>query len=265
MPPRVQAILQPHPVPPTEVGTVLSGVDAQTTSRRQHRVLTEASPGTGELVEFLRTAIIEHHSDDATRQRLARRNRTLVRQGLPPQTVYPSNAVTQKCNLGEIALAEYIVANEDIDVPIYRLRYNPNIEQSMKGDDVLAFDLDVRPMRVLVGESKFRTAPRREDVEKIAEGLLRSHKAKIPTSLQFVANMLFKEGQEQLGKRVEDFSIAIGRGTAIVEYVGLLLGSNDASRMVAAHTPSGAPRRLAMISLGLADPEALVADCFRSL
>ena len=34
----------------------------------------------------------------------------------------------------------YICAASGTCLPVYRLRYNPNIEQSMKGDDVLAFD-----------------------------------------------------------------------------------------------------------------------------
>ncbi|MFQ6963494.1 MAG: Hachiman antiphage defense system protein HamA [Oscillospiraceae bacterium] len=41
----------------------------------------------------------------------------------------------------------------------YRLRYNTNPDQSMKGDDVLLFDLDSDPVRIVVGESKFRGTP----------------------------------------------------------------------------------------------------------
>jgi hypothetical protein len=262
---RARDILRPHPAPPSEVAAVLVGSDEQTASKRQHRVLAEVDPNGGDLTEFLRAAVVEHHNDAETRKRLARLNQRLVRQGLPTRSLYPSSETTQKGNLAEIVLAEYISANEEIDLPIYRLRYNPNIEQSMKGDDVLAFDLDVKPIRVLVGESKFRSAPRREDVEEIVNGLLRSHKAKIPASLQFVANQLFREGNEELGKRIEECHLAIGRGTAIVEYVGLLLSNDDAARMVGSHTPAGAPRRLAMISLGIGEPETLVADCFRDL
>lgn len=67
---------------------------------------------------------------------------------MPGRSVYPANPNTRKGNVAEVVLAEYLVANEGISVPIYRLRYNPNVDQSMKGDDALAFDLDSKPMRL---------------------------------------------------------------------------------------------------------------------
>jgi hypothetical protein len=47
--------------------------------------------------------------------------------------------------------------------------------------------------------------------------------------------------------------------------VGLLLGPDTAANIVKTHTPSTTPRRLAMISLSVTDPEACVDGCFRKL
>jgi hypothetical protein len=142
------------------------------------------------------------------------------------RSVYPANTNTQKGNVAEVLLAEYLVANEGTSLPIYRLRYNSNVDMSMKGDDVLAFDLDSKPMRILVGESKFRGTPRREEVEEIVDGLLRSHKAKIPVSLQFVADMLYAESKRDLARRVRRASSP----SSGVRWTSITSGSSSAAR-----------------------------------
>jgi hypothetical protein len=244
---------------------VLSGADGLTDSKKQHRLLEENASAPGALVEHLRKAVVVHHNHPDKIKRFARRNKHLERQGVPPRPLYPKSDKTRKANIAEIALAEYVVATERLQVPVYRLRWNTNPEQSMKGDDVLAFDLDAKPARILVGESKFRSLPRREDVEDIVEQLLRSEKARIPASLQFVADHVRLEGDEGLAERIEDLQFELGRARPNIEYVGLLLGPNTAAHIVKTYTPTVAPRRLAMISLSVRDPAACVDGCFRKL
>lgn len=261
----MKPILRPHPHPPAELGKLLDGADGETETKRHHRLLSEKPAKHPQVVKFLRIALASHHADADKRRRIAKINKALKRQGFPPRSVYPTNANTRKGNLAEVVLAEYVVATEQISLPVYRLRYNTNTDQSMKGDDVLAFDLDSKPMRILVGESKFRGTPRREHVEEIVEGLLRSYKARIPASLQFVADRLYGEGSTDLARRVEACQLAIVRGKMDLDYVGLLLGSESVANCVKNYTPKGEPKRLAMISFGLASPETLVEDCFTGL
>jgi len=258
-------ILLPHPQAPVKLGVILDGADEETASKRHHRILRERVGARAHVVEFLRSALARHHADADKRRRIATLNKALKRQGVPGRSVYPANPNTQKGNVAEVVLAEYLVANEGILLPIYRLRYNPNVDQSMKGDDVLAFDLDSHPMRILVGESKFRGTPRREHVEEIVHGLLRSYKAKIPVSLPFVADMLYAQNKQDLARRVEECQLAIVRDKVNLDYVGLLIGSKAAPNCVTKYTPPGDPKRLAMISFGVDEPEELVADCFRKL
>jgi hypothetical protein len=244
---------------------VLNGDDGKTDNKRQHRKLVPLNAAKKTLGEFLRGAVIAHHNSPDKLQRMKRINALLGKQGLAASPLYPENESTRKGNVAEILLAEYVATNESLKLPIYRLRHNPNVDQSMKGDDVLAFDLAANPVRIVVGESKFRSAPRREDVEEIVDGLKRSQKAKIPVSLQFVAEMLYLQGDVALARSVEASQVAIARGSARVEYVGLLLSNDRAEHCVKTYTPTGSPRRLAMISLCVDDPVALVSDCFRDL
>jgi Cap4 SAVED domain len=177
---------------------------------------------------------------------------------------FPIDPSTRKGNLAEVVLAEYLVAATGIVLPIYRLRYNPNIDQSMKGDDVLAFDLDSNPVRIIVGEAKFRGTSTKKAVEEIVDGLARSYKAGIPASLQFVADRLFEAGDAPLGERVLACAILFARGNLRLDYVGLLLSDSRAAERVDSATPASL-HRLAMISFGVDAPDALVDDCYGDL
>ena len=161
-------------------------------------------------------------------------------------------------------LAEYVVAASRLVLPVYRLRYNPNVDQSMKGDDVLAFDLDSNPVRLVVGEAKFRGISSAAAVTEMVEGLLRSHKGGVPASLQFVADRLFDEGQANLGKRILECALLFVRGKLRLEYIGLLVSDTQAASRIDACTPA-TPTRLAMISLSVDDPDGLVESCYQKL
>jgi hypothetical protein len=186
----------------------------------------------------------------------------LARQGLvDPVQRFPINLSTQKGNWAEILLAEYVAASSAAQLPIYRLRYNPNVDQSMKGDDVLAFDLDSNPVRILVGEAKFRSTPSKAVVEELVGALVKSHSGNIPASLQFVADLLFESGNNELGEKVAACNALFVQGQLQLHYVGLLVSGGDAHHHVQRNAKSGVSR-LAVMSLGLADPAGIVSASF---
>ena len=149
-------------------------------------------------------------------------------------------------------------------MPVYRLRYNPNIEQAMKGDDVLAFDFESNPIRILVGESKFRATPCKSAVKEIVDGLLKSHRNQIPMSLQFVADRLFESGNIDLGKKIAECSKQIAQGRLRLQYVGLLMSNTNAASYVNSHTENKF-HNLIMISLGINQPNNLISTCYENI
>jgi hypothetical protein len=160
-----------------------------------------------------------------------------------------------------VFLAEYICAASGACLPVYRLRYNPNIEQSMKGDDVLAFDFTSKRPHIIIGEAKFRGTPSKKAIQDIVSGLVRSHQAGLPASLQFVADRLYELNQIELADRVEDCSIKMAQGRLDLSYVGLLLSDDKSKSKVHEHTTAEL-RSLVMISLGIDAPGNLVEVCF---
>jgi hypothetical protein len=181
-----------------------------------------------------------------------------------PTRRYPRNPNTQKGNWAEILLAEYLSGSCNAQLPVYRLRYNTNVDQSMKGDDVLAFDLDSDPVRILVGEAKFRSTPSKKAVEEIVEALTRSYRAGIPVSLQFIADQLFREGSEELGEKVEACNLLFALGKLRLDHVGLLVSDARAADQVRLNAKSPL-HSLAVMSLGLDDPEGVVSICYQGL
>lgn len=261
-------ILGSHPTPPHPFGLVLAGADRETVTRVPHRVLCERDGDRDATAAALRDVLVRHHTDPEALKRSREHREALRRLGFGAEAAglrrFPASDTTRKGNLAEIVLAEYVVASSGLNLPVYRLRYNPNTEQSMKGDDVLAFDLDARPVRVIVGEAKFRAASTAAAVTEIVEALVRSHRGGIPTSLQFVADRLFESAQMELGQRVLECAKLFALGRLRLDYVGLLMGDSRAAERVDASTPSSL-RRLAMISFGVFDPNAFVHACFEGL
>ena len=161
-------------------------------------------------------------------------------------------------------IAEYLAETTDAQIPIYRLRFNPNPDQSMKGDDVLLFDLDSDPVRIIVGESKFRKVPSKKVVQEIVSGLVKSHLVKIPASLMFVADRLYEVGQNEYAKRISDCSILIVEEKAEIDYVGFFMSNRNTKSAVDKHTANEL-HNLLMITLNMDKPEDIVMKVFQRL
>lgn len=218
------------------------------------------------LIEYMAEALQRHHVSPEGLQRYQKLIFSLKIENLPlpSQSIYPKNDNTQKGNFAEIFLAEYLGATTEAQLPVYRLRYNTNLDQSMKGDDVLLFDLDSNPVRIIVGESKFRGTPTKSAVIDIVNQLVRSNKKELPISLQFVANRLFEENKKELGEKIQHCSILFAKNKLDINYVGLLISNHNAKNHINNHT-SNSLNNLLMISLGVKNPERMVKEAFDKL
>lgn len=246
-------------------GCYTNASDDYTKANVPHRTLNMQDDKSEQMVAQLRKALIKHHADDS---KLSRIKLQLERLGFDyskiPTNPIPRAEKTRKGNLAEVFLAEYISASTVTELPIYRLRFNPNIEQSMKGDDILAFDFSKNPVTILVGEAKFRTTPNKTAVQGMIKSLLSSHRAGIPASLQFIADRLFEMGSGDLGQRVEDCAEGIANNNQDLRYVGLLMSTGNCKTCVDEHAESLLPN-LAVLSFTLNKLNSFYEDCFDQL
>lgn len=258
----VDQIIGPHPLPPHPCGICLAAMDQQTEHSVPHRMLNDESLQSIEFTAAMTQWIVTHHVRPEAIERDRNRRDALARQGFVDLVQrFPSNTKTQKGNWAEILLAEYVGASCNAQLPVYRLRYNPNVDQSMKGDDVLAFDLDSDPVRIVVGEAKFRLTPSKAVVEELVSALTKSHSGNIPASLQFVADILFESGNNELGSKVAACNALFAQGKLQLDYVGLLVSNERAHSHVQKNAKSNI-HRLAVMSFVLSNPEGVVVDSY---
>ena len=258
------SIIFPHPNEPHSFAVSLHATDEKTTSGTEHRALTECGHN-DVLVEHMIPALQNHHiSADALARRKDLLQSLRLLDASVQQSPFPRADKTRKGNFAEVFLAEYLGTVTNATLPVYRLRYNPNVEQSMKGDDVLLFDLDVDPVRIIVGEAKFRSLPSSQAIIDTINGLVRSNRAGLPISLMFVAERLFDEGNPNLAQKVQQCAILFATNQLHIDYVGLLMSNHNAKANVNQHTPNEL-HNLIMISLGICSPDKVVQSAFDKL
>lgn len=264
-PPQFSECVGDHPTSPHPLGVRFDHVDGHSDHGVPTRALSESDSDLEQFVMAMRTWIRDHHARPEDLARDATRKAALARHGFKfEKSRFPHDPNTQKGNWTEIFLCEYVKSCCAADIPVYRLRYNPNIEQSMKGDDVLAFDLESNPVRIIVGEAKFRSTPSKDAVKEIVAALERSHRGGLPASLQFVADRLFHEGNEDLGRRIEECADIFVRDRLRIDHLGLLASNHLVEMHVSKNAQSSVPR-LAVMSLNLANGAEIVSDSFDSL
>ncbi len=257
-------ILGKHPSG-SSFGAYSVSEDGYTDTNVPHRALRLTEDDNGRTVEQLRNALIAHHADKG---KVARIKVQLERLGFDHSKLLtcpiPRTDKTRKGNLAEVYLAEYISASANADLPVYRLRYNPNVEQSMKGDDVLAFDFNQNPVRIFVGEAKYRGASSKEAVKDMVKALFSSHRIGVPASLQFVADRLFEARQPELGQRVEDCAVSIANGDHDLRYVGLLMSTGRCKKHVDEHTEASTPN-LVVLSFTADNLTGFYQSCYEHI
>lgn len=175
--------------------------------------------------------IIERHITELRLKKLDNERATLpeaqFRDNLAQMRLLPRNSNTQKGNLGEIILAKYL---EEVTgyttFGIFRLTYNTNIDQSMKGDDVLLFNPTNIGKDVIYGESKVRQTPDREAIEAIVKNL--QGNKKFPVSILFYADRLGAKGEKDLFNALDDLHLNVAKKKVPIRNVGFLLSKRDA-------------------------------------
>ena len=251
---------------PGKFGCSLQAKDSLTPSKTPHRSLKPDGENLSSTTQQLRQALILHHTTPQMREKLRRIRSNLAALGGPPDLLkrFPTADKTRKGNLAEVFLAEYICAASSNKLPVFRLRYNPNVEQSMKGDDVLAFDFESNPVRIVVGEAKFRGTPAQVAVDEIISGLEKSELGGVPASLQFVSDRLFESGDDQLGEKVLECAQLKAQGKLDQQFVGFLFSNQNAHSHVD-RLEICPISNLSMLSFSVPEPDKIVAFCFEGI
>jgi len=156
---------------------------------------------------ILRETLYQHHSFFSLYDEIAGLGFVLSAQAL--KNLYsgnPTDHKTQMGNLGEVLGAHLSRTHLFFQgKPIYPKRYNTNIEQSMKGIDILGFRDSTSPAEIFIGEVKtskrfYKTSSddKKNPIEDAYETLCKHQKnEELPKMLHF-ARAYFQDDKESL-------------------------------------------------------------------
>lgn len=260
---RQDEILGLHPINHHVIGEWLDYEDKEPTETSCIRVLSEKKPFGDAVIEPFSKNLIDYHYTPATINSLKKKFEKL---GLKEFGTYyaqsrnlPQNVNTRKGNAVEVLMTEYSLAAIDkLDLTYaHRFRYNPNVDQSMKGDDMLIVDFsDEANPTIYIGEAKFRKTVDKAVLEDVTKSLA---KDKMPLSLTFLRDR-FENVDDNKYAKLDDLFIQ-ELSDYDIRYIGFIVGDKNAGKNVEEKWECDNPKHI-MLVLSLDEPEEFVKQAF---
>jgi hypothetical protein len=260
-----------HPKTPHILGEWLIYTDHPATASKKHRKLEESSILRNQAINSIANWIIKHHISEQKMNLLEQKAAILQKHNFDEYVIasrlLPTADKTKKGNVAEIILVEYLKESTGLSPIIYKLRYNSNVDQSIKGDDVLLFNPASIVDKIVYGESKYRSSPTKKAIEEAVSNL--EGNKRLPVSIGFVAEILYEQGNNSLADELMDLQVLLkDENINNVHNVGFLLStksatpSNDTATQVERHLSTKNPN-LVFISLGIDNPLEIIEESFK--
>ena len=253
-----------HPNAENPLGAWLKANDIPVTATKCHRELTEINNEENEdLILWMANKLISHHYTTFRLEQLKKKFTELGFEKYAKQNrKLPVADNVKKGNATEILLTEYIQStlNREL-IKVFKLKYNPNVDQAIKGDDTLMVDLLEQEggddLKIYLGESKFRSTPSKQVVDDVSSSL---EKEKMPLSYSFLVEEIAKNDVE-LALKLDDFIVQDIKDKGQLIYTGLILSNEHTSRFVENNLNNDNPE-LILISIGIQNPENFIKLVF---
>jgi hypothetical protein len=255
-----------HPKAPNVFGIWLGCKDMPITKTKSHRALTPLIKTTDkQLIDWLGRKIFEHHHSEYRTQKLKENFKKLGYKKYAEQNrKLPKSDKTKKGNATEVILSEYIESTLGKKlVKAFKLKYNPNADQAMKGDDTLLIDVidnkKSKKIKIYLGEAKFRKTPNSLVIQTISKSLSKDKK---PLSYSFIVDELGRDAKtKDLADLLDTFIIDEIKGRGDLIYLGFLLSNLKTFDVVEANLNCDNPH-FVLVSIGIDTPEELIKKVF---
>lgn len=136
-------------------------------------------------------------------------------------------------DLGELLATEYLNSETAFVVPIKKLRWKSDREMAMHGNDVIAVDTKTKPIKVLKGECKSRTAFGKTTVEEAALSLDLHDGRPNPSTLAFITKRLYEDKRDAEAKVFQDLQLEGAISAKNLQHLIFVLAGNDPSKHLA--------------------------------
>lgn len=151
-----------------------------------------------------------------------------VEQKLPTQTSIRSG------DLGEILCNAYVQEATPFNLGIRRLRWKDHRNMSMRGEDVLAFNLDPKGagLRILKAEVKSRVGMRTAVIDEARAALSANNGLPSPHAIAFVADRSNEAGDIVLGDALDKAQLKDGIRTSQVSHMLFTFSGSDPLKLL---------------------------------
>lgn len=258
-----ERLIGKHPSDAHPFGRWLVANDLPESDTKCHRELTESTKVDDGLIEWMARKVIDHHYTQFRIDRLKEKYGSLgFPQYAEQHRKLPIADKVKKGNATEVLLTDYLQTTQRKEfIKVFKLKYNPNVDQAIKGDDTLMVDLfeenGNEKIKIYLGESKFRKTPSKAVIGDITDSL---SKDMLPLSYTFLVEEIAKI-DEPLARKLDDYIVQDIKDRGDLIYAGLLLSNTDTSEKVETHLSSDNPN-LVFISVGIDDPEGFIESVF---
>lgn len=255
-----------HPPLPNIFAKWFKFNDVPVTATKTHRSLIPQLPNNDkDLIDWLGRKIFEHHHSSDRIEKLKENYSKLGYSKYAEQhRKLPTVDKVKKGNATEIILIEYVQSSLNKQLyHAYKLRYNPNVDQAIKGDDTLMVDIynekGADKVKLYLGEAKFRKTPTKAIVDTISKSL---SKDKRPLSYSFLVDELGRDPKTKgISDILETFIVEEIKGKGDLVYTGFLLSNADTFKTVESNLNSDNSQMI-LISVGIDNPEELITEGF---
>lgn len=158
----------------------------------------------------------------------------LKKLGKPAAAAYvqqklPTQASIRSGDLGEILCNAYLHEATPFNLGIKRLRWKDHRNMSMRGEDVLAFNLDSKGggLKILKAEVKSRAGMRTAVIDEARATLSANNGLPSPHAIAFVADRSNEAGDIVLGDALDKAQLKDGIRTSQVSHMLFTFSGND--------------------------------------
>jgi len=252
-----------HPTDGSIFSNWLSNTEDQPKADIKHRKLDPDPAHLTDAIDKISDYLLIHHIPDSKVREIKVKKRILDKYGFTNYVnnidVLPSSHATLVGNGTEVIMSEYLKKTSGLELLVYRLHYNPNVDQAMKGDDALLLNPENVAEKIIIGESKFRASPDKPMVEEILKTM--GDISVTPISLSFIQNTLHKEGKNILAKEVAELQSNLAKNLTPIISVGFILSNHNTHNHITRNGTS-LNRNLVFASIAITDPTDFLNACF---
>lgn len=169
----------------------------------QHIPLKEKDKARKHVQAALTQAILDHHiPGEAAKGALERLGFVQAAKYLCERL--PKHDKTRKGNFGEVVACEHLCQRYGYKLPVFKLRFMDNPDMPMRGEDIVAFEIneDNKIITICTGEAKTLERYNHNQVNVAHNRLVTTYRP-YPISLFLISNILYERGDNNLAEQID--------------------------------------------------------------